>query len=1309
MAYNLQNTSTPAPGSAFWDFGDGTFSDSVSPTKIYATTGTFTIKMVANFGACKDSISKPITVLATPKVNFSASSSVSCKVPLTVNFVDSSTGGSTYFWDFGDGSTSTSRNPSHIYTLPGTYTVKFFVTNAAGCKDSLVKTDVVSIKPPVVTIKDLPLGACPPLNHTFVAQISPGDAIATYQWDLGDGTTSTLSSPTHTYTNTGSYTITLNYTTTGGCSGVVTVANGIAVGTRPKASFSAIPLNACGSAPIQFTDQSTGNPNNWVWLFGDATSSNLQNPSHQYNDTGNFTVKLIALNNGCADTMTLTDYIHIKPSIAKFTYTSTCALPKQIVFTDQSIGADTWTWNFGDGSPVLSVQNPTHNYALPGNYTVTLTTTNSLTGCSFTKTTPIQIVAEIPGFVSSDSVICKNMVVTFTATNSNPANVVLYTWDFGDGTSASNATNSTTHNYSNVGKYDVTLTIKDIHGCINSITIPQAVNVLGPTAAFRSSLTGVCLNSPATFIDSSITDGVHNIQQWNWNWGDGSSNKFTFPPFTHAYSKPGSYTVTLTVTDSRGCVDSIKVPNAILVSKPIANFVGDSLSCTTSSLNFLNASTGVGLSYSWNFGDGIISNLQNPTHLFTTEGVFSVSLAVKDIYGCTDSVSKINFVTIANPRASFTLPDSTASCPPLIANFNNTSTDFLTSMWDFGDGSTSTSRNPTHFFSSVGTFTTVLTVTGFNGCTSQKTMQIKVNGPTTAFSYSNIIGCKPLQATFKVKTEKTLTLVWDFGDGTALRAPDSVVTHTYTTAGSYLPKMIIVDTTGCSVLINGSDTIKAIGVTASFNNSGTIVCNSGGVQFTNTSVSNDFITNYNWNFGDGTTSTQQNPVHQYTTLGTYATTLNVITQQGCKDTATIPANVKVVTGPKVSISGDTAGCVPALLNFTGNIVIPDTSAVSWNWDFANGNVSTLQNPPSQNYTTAGIYTVMAIGTNSNGCKDTANKSIEIYPLPSLTISPDTTICKGDVAPLSVSGAQSYVWSPATYLSCVNCANPISTPDSSIKYRVQATSNHGCISSDSVALTVKLPFKLSLSKADTLCLGFSVQLNASGTENYTWSPSTGLSSTTIASPVASPTTSVTYQVIGSDSKGCFQDTGYIPVSVFPLPVVNAGPDITINVGGQTNIIPQISNDVTGVLWTPSTGIITHNNPGITVKPTETTEYTILVNNAVGCKARDKVTVFVICNNANVFVPNTFSPNGDGSNDVFYPRGSGVFQIRTLTIFNRWGQIVFQKSNFNANDASAGWDGTLNGKPLSPDVFVYTLEVVCENKATLIFKGNIALIK
>ncbi|MBS1761407.1 MAG: gliding motility-associated C-terminal domain-containing protein [Bacteroidetes bacterium] len=199
------------------------------------------------------------------------------------------------------------------------------------------------------------------------------------------------------------------------------------------------------------------------------------------------------------------------------------------------------------------------------------------------------------------------------------------------------------------------------------------------------------------------------------------------------------------------------------------------------------------------------------------------------------------------------------------------------------------------------------------------------------------------------------------------------------------------------------------------------------------------------------------------------------------------------------------------------------------------------------------------------------------------------------------------------------------------------------------------------------------------------------------------------VVGKDAKNCFTDTAYVRVKVYPIPTVEAGEDKTVNVGQSVDLIPRISSDVTRVVWSPTSGIYRNTYPGITVKPTQTTVYRVEVSNEGGCAATDNLTVNVICNNANVFIPNTFSPNADGVNDIFYPRGTGLFRIKSAKIFSRWGEIVYEKNDFTANDPTKGWDGTFKGKQLSPDVYVYVIEVMCDNNNIIPFKGNVALIR
>jgi gliding motility-associated-like protein len=1305
-ALAIFNTSSPAPVAVVWNFGDATTSAAINPVKVYAAPGLYTIRLIADFGGCFDTAYTNITVLDKPVANFSNSNPLSCKAPLTVSFTDLSTDAVSYSWDFGDGNTSTGENPAHTYTSTGIFDVTLIVTNQNGCSDTLVKPGLVKIQPPHVIINNLPVSSCAPLRWVFSSTVNSVDPVTGYEWDFGDGTASTLPNPAHVF-SAGIYTIRLVVTTAGGCTDTATVERGIIASIKPVANLVATPRDVCAHLPVNFTDLSTGTVNHWLWLFGDGGSSTEQNPIHVYEDTGYFDITLIACNEGCCDTVKFKNYVHINPPIAAFSSAFDCANPKLRTFTDASIGADEWNWDFGDGN-TSHLPSPVHTYAATGIYTVTLLVRNFTTGCEYTKTEVIMIISEKANFATPDTVICKNTAAYFTSTGNTAGNISFYVWDFGDGTAGAGANPS--HVYTQAGKYSVQLVISDIFGCKDTLLKPLYIRVDGPTANFAPGTTGSCSLSAVTFTDNSVSDGTHPITQWIWNYGDGITDTLTAPPFTHAYAGPGNYTVSLKTIDSKGCVDSIVKSSVLLISKPVAVFsTPDTLSCPTKTITFTNTSTGPGLTYSWRFGDGSSSIAANPTHSYTADGLYTIKLYVTDLYGCTDSLVYPNYVRIVSPHANFNMSDSLGTCPPLFVSFTNTSQNHNSISWDFGDGTSTQSDNPSHFYTIPGVYFAKLTITGPGGCTDVKQKKIIVRGPQGTFTYGPLNGCSPLKVNFTANTQDRITFIWDYNDGSTLATPDSTVSHSYIIPGIYIPKMILVDPNGCVVPITGPDTVVVNGVHADFGFVNQTYCDAASIAFSDSSVSSDLIASYKWNFGDGDTSALQHPTHFYATTGLYYPQLIVTTQSGCADTVKKPAPIKIVASPQADFTKTANGCTPLTVTFNGQLLIADTSAISWSWNFGNGNTSLLKNPPAQVYNTAGMYNIQLIAANSSGCKDTATKAIDAFLIPAVNAGMDVFVCIGKGTTLNATGADTYTWSPATALSCTNCPNPVASPVTAIKYAVKGTTAQGCSNTDSVIVSVQLPFTMQNSKGDTLCKGSSVRLFASGGFSYEWSPATGLSSATSATPLASPQNTTTYQVIATDDKGCFKDTGNVTVKVYPIPTVEAGQDKTINVGQSVDLMPTLSADVTDIYWIPTPGIIRKNQNGITVKPVETTEYTVEARNAGGCKTRDKVTIFVICNGANIFLPNTFSPNGDGRNEIFYPLGTGLFSIKTLRIFDRWGEVVYEKSNFLPNDESAGWNGTYKGRQLNPDVFVYTIDIICDNSSILTLKGNVALIK
>jgi len=1305
---NFTNNSVPTPGTAFWDFGDGTTSNDISPQKSYAVAGTYIIKLINNYGACTDSVTKQITINPQPLVAFNTADTVSCIAPFTVQFTNSSTGGSNCIWDFGDGTTSTETNPVHTYTGFGSFDVRLKVfSDQGGCEKNIIKNNYIRIQPPSANITQLPQEGCAPFEWTFTSNANSSEPITGYFWDFGDGTTSTEENPTHVFAQ-GTYSIKLIVTTASGCSDTTMVTDGIKAGNKPQTAFDATPLDACAFIPVNFSDNTPAPVDRWLWDFGDGSTSTTQNPIHTYTDTGFHHITLITWNNGCSDTLEKLNYVHINPPIARFNALFSCSTPLIRTFVNKSIGADTWLWDFGDGTTSTEFS-PVHEFPGNGTYTVSLTVTNLQSGCSFTTSRQIRIIKETADFMASETVTCRNTTVNFEAINSNPANISSYVWLFGNGATATG--HDVSYSFSQSGVYDVMMVMNDRNGCHDTISRPQYITVNGPTAGFSVLPSTSCLMADVNFTDTSHTDGTHPITTWTWNFGDGQIETLHSGPFIHHYNVGGIYTVTLTVTDAAGCSDSLATTNAITVSQPHAIFsTMDTLSCPGKDIHFTNSSTGTALSYSWSFGDGsIINHTEAPTYTYAADGQFDIKLVVSDQFGCTDSLIKPAYVTIASPVANFIASDTLGTCPPLIVNFTNTSSNYTTYSWDFGDGSTSSLPAPSHFYDIPGEYIAKLTVTGYGGCVAVKTQRIVVHGPYGNFTYNPLVGCTPMQVNFTGTTRDRLSFVWDFNDGSTYATTDSIVSHTYTIPGTYIPKMLLIDDAGCTVAIQGSDTLRVFGVNAAMEFNPPVVCDSGTVIFSSHSTSNDVITGYLWNFGDGVTSVAQDTSHFYSSHGVYHPTLVVTTQHGCRDTAFTTEPLKIVGTPHGIITKSANGCTPVTIQFTGSLAFADTSAMNWNWNFGNGETSAVQNPPAVVYQTAGNYNIDLIVTNSLGCSDTSQTQIEAYPIPDVQAGADITSCFGTGKTLQATGADSYSWLPAAGLSCSNCASPAANPEHNTEYVVKGTSIHGCSASDTIQVSVAFPIHITVSPGDSVCKGSAIALSASGASSYEWSPSDGLSSTTGNEVAARPLTTTNYRVIGTDNVGCFKDTAHIPVRVFDIPTVYAGPDITINVGQTIDLVPLISSDVTSAVWSPTGGQFRSDWPSITVKPRETTTYTIDVANAGGCTARSNRTVYVICDGANVFIPNTFSPNNDGINDVFFVRGTGLFNIKTIKIFNRWGEMVYTKTGIRPNDAVAGWDGTYKGQKLNPDVFVYIIEITCDNNSVLTYKGNIALIK
>ena len=1139
-----------------WDFGDGTGASTANAIKTYNTPGTYTVRLYNTYSYCTDSSTKTIIVSPRPVADFATPDTFRCQPSLTSNFQDLSTNAVGWQWSFGDGGTSTQQNPSHTYNAFGSYDVQLIVTNTAGCTDTIRKTNYIRITKPVISFPGLPARGCIPFTFNASANVVTEDIVTSWLWDFGDGTQSTLQNPSHTYPVQGTFTVTVTITTSTGCTETYTLPSAIRVGRKPVVNFTATPNPACAFQNVQFTDL-TNEADEWLWLFGDGGTSTAQNPIHQYSDTGLLDVVLIATNNGCADSLRITDFIRIKPPIARFGFSTNCNNRLQFNFLDSSVGATSWLWNFGDGN-TSTQQNPVHFFSSFGTYNVTLTVSNDT--CSHSLTRVVKVIDEVPDLTAAFTAACKPSTFHFSAVASDYSNLVEYFWDYGNGvtwTGYGTAGSSASYYYTVSGYYTITLITTDIYGCKDTVIKPNYIRVNGPIANFTATNISGCKGLTTSFNDLSTNDGVSSIVTWKWDFGDGIIQTLTTGPVQHTYLNAGTYTVKLIVTDAGGCVDSLVRPNYVIVTDPQAQFTSDTLACPGSTIQFNNISNALNYSSSWDFGDGNTSTLNSPSHQYADTGRYTVRLIITDQYGCIDTLLLPNHIKVGKPIASYSVNDSISSCTPFEVNFTNTSQFYDSWWWDLNGGGSS-QMYPTQFYTLPGIYYITLSVVSPGGCRDTVRGTIHVYDTAGAnISYAPLNGCKPLSVFLNGYTPGPMDLyTWDFGDGILISDTANTITHVYNFFGTFVPKVILTDPAGCIIPVAGLDTIRIKGATAKFGLDKQFYCDSGWVNFTDSTTYNDSLSVYNWDFGDGTTSNLQNPSHYYSTPGLYTVMLNVQTESACVDTFKIVAAVKIVESPLITIGGDSVICVNDFISHLGVFQRPDTSVVQWAWQFPNGNNSTLQDPLAQQYTVAGNFMVNTQAVNSSGCRDTASKMIRVNPLP--TVSMPSTITKQAGFPITI---------PATYTSNV--------------------------------------------------------------VSWNWIPPATLDCPTCPKPVANPKFNTRYQVSFVDSNGC-KNTG-------------------------------------------------------------------------------EIEVIVLCKNANVFIPNTFSPNNDGSNDIFYVRGQGLERVKSIRIFNRWGEIVFEQQQFPVNNASFGWNGTYKGNKPVPDVYVYQVEVFCENSQIIRFEGNVALIQ
>lgn len=1392
-----------------WDLGNGHLANVKNPSTTYSQPGTYSVTLVVRNQNGVDAVTKTdyITVYPSPVISTMSADMTTACLPATIQFTGNASTAvgtiSDWLWDFGDGGTSTHQNPGHTYTETGYYNVSLTVTSSNGCSSRLNRGRYIRMVAGIsADFVSAPAAECrPPFGIAFTNE-SSGPGQLTYSWDFGNGTSSADPDPLAGYAADGDYTVQLIAQSKYGCRD--TVKKTITVATHTT-DFDA-PDSSCVVKPVSFVNHSSPGASTWLWDLGDGTQSADLNPLKTYRDPGDYTVTLISRFDNCADTVIKPIKITQKAPV-DFTATNNlgCSIPQVVQFQNNTPGVISWLWEFGDGQ-TSTEQNPVHTYTAAASYDVKLTV-ETANGCgnSIVKRSFVRIIPTTVRVAADVDKGCTGLVVHPGAVIRSIEPIASYLWDFGDG-SSSNAT-LPAYTYTAAGVFPVSVTVTTVGGCTVT-SAPHVIKVGTPPSGANFSFDnsgGNCVSDTVKF--SAMSVGPVPANEWLWDFGDGESSDEQNP--AHLFRDTGMVSVKLTPLFN-GCAGTPVIGNNLFhKNAPVASFTY-SVNCNnTLTVSFTNDSKldthhGNNVFY-WDFGDGTTSDLEHPgSHTYSASKQYTVRLRVSND-SCTTVYEKE--IALFSPNADFSLP-ATALCRNTMLAFTPVEDTARIASYRWSVDGTEV-RNDWVFdsaFQVPGDRNLELTVTDKNGCVSTESKTIQITGPVAKFAPANMVHCGTDATLFEDQTVSASPVtewLWNFGDNTTGRFTAPPFMHQYADTGRYYIRLSVKDADGCTDNFALADSITVSSPKALFGAAKTMYCTGLPLAFTDSSRGGGL--SYWWDFGDGNTSTDQNPDNTYAD-GKYNVSLVVTDRYGCKDTLTKTNYIEVTTPIAAFESIDTSSVCRLLETKFFN---KSKNFESFYWDFGDSTTSTLSDP-KHFYNDFGNYEVKLFVKGFGGCLDSAVGHVDVYdpvaftkityPGPytacnelavdfTFTIPPDINykFAFGD-GQIDSSGQTtlSHLYNyPNTYRPTVmltdaqdcrvNVPPPSALPSISIKGAVPVFNidkkqfcDSGMIfltnysisnepitgqvwdfgdnqtSADKnppahaypqpglypVALTVTTESGCQQTFADTVnvyrtpdpvialdditCIDRSVVFKgqiASPPDTailWNWNFGDGRTSAERNNDITYPSPG-TYNIslTAANNFGCKQ-TALHTLTVAPLPVITTQ-NVLIPVGGSIPLPVSYSGGATKYVWTPSDGLSCAACPFPVAGPKYTTTYQVQVTDSNTCVNTAEIVVDVACKTENYFVPNTFSPNGDGMNDVFYPRGRGLASVQSMKIYNRWGQLVFERRNFAANDPAKGWNGKKDGQALPPDVYVYMIEFVCDNAQIVPMQGNVTLIR
>lgn len=985
-----------------WIFGDGNFSFDNEPVHLY-TAGVFDVVLIANNGICLDSfeVSNYIEVGANVLTEFSVDADSNCKnvelnfIDLTHSVIDS------WNWDFGDGTFSNLKNPSHNYVNSGTYSVSLTTSINGECLSSIEYIDYIHIFPdPFVDFDTDSSSSCiVPFEVNFYNS-TPN--VQSLMWIFSNGDTSALFNPAIEFAEYGKYDVSLLLVDSNGCTNDSTYVDYVIVDDL-VVDFHFSDSIVCINQSVQFSDNSNSlfPLVSYSWSFGDGNYSSIHSPNHQYVLPSIYNISLRVENSiGCIRQIDYPSLIRvIDISNVDFIASDTLVCAGEVIsFDDATVSIDSltfWEWNFGDGNSDNN-QDTYHEYNEVGLYTVSLI--SGIGSCidTLVKNQLIQVIEPSAYFETETNCLDP---YTFEFQNfSLGADSVL--WNFGDG-STSNDINPV-HTYLNRGTYDVLLRVKNnLTACIHEyeyeliVSVPEAnfTYLINANNSEKDSV--ICVGSKRSYIDNLSQD----CRNYKVDWGDGYIG---FNRQDHLYSLPGTYDVTLMMTDFNGCKDTLVISNMFRVSDIEADFaVVDTEGCDSLIVNFTDLCSEPADLF-WDLGNNNFSYQNNPHNIYLDEGQYNIILYAVSADGCKDTLEKSVDFKFSYPEINFEISD-VIICPDQLVSFIDSSIGYnLSYEWSFGDGSYSLLKNPSHIYSNEGSYTVKLIVKDSMNCISvDSNSVILVKKPTANFTSSNFTSsCPPLISSFTNNSSSNLSIFyWDFGDG--IYSTQENPSHVYSTSGIYDVSLIVEDQNGCRDTMIYYDLIQINGPIGDFTISETQICADDTLYFNSNVLNTSF---YFWDFGDGIFSTDSNPFHIYSYDDYFVPKLIIENDYGCQFVIHYDDSIKVKLLDLDAGINDTVCLGDEIIlsaNGYGNNFLWDTSIF-------------ISNPSLQNVYVRPTFSSMFFVSNTDGeCFSRDSVYVHVHqnvPNPSMIYENhcynDTMVLYADAG---ISGSFLYEW------------------------------------------------------------------------------------------------------------------------------------------------------------------------------------------------------------------------------------------------------------------------------------------------------------